>query len=44
VSSLPRFDAATLEKMFNTNMQDMLMLVYLGNLARTQLKALRKNL
>ncbi|KAJ3045565.1 hypothetical protein HDV00_009222 [Rhizophlyctis rosea] len=37
VSSIPRIDAGEFEKMFNTHLQDLLMVVYLANLTRTQL-------
>jgi len=42
VASLPKLDPNNFDRMFNTGVQDMLMLVYLANLARTQLKALKK--
>jgi translation initiation factor 3 subunit F len=32
----PRLDAAELERMFNSHLQDVLMVVYLSNLARSQ--------
>ena len=32
----PRLDAAELERMFNSHLQDVLMVVYLGNLVRSQ--------
>jgi translation initiation factor 3 subunit F len=32
----PRLDASELEKMFNSHLQDVLMVVYLGNLVRSQ--------
>jgi translation initiation factor 3 subunit F len=37
VSALPKIDPASLEKMFNNNLQDLLLVVYLANLTRTQL-------
>ncbi|KAJ3049999.1 hypothetical protein HK097_009014 [Rhizophlyctis rosea] len=37
VSSIPRIDAGEFEKMFNTHLQDLLMVVYLANLTRSQL-------
>jgi len=42
VASVPKLDPSNFDRMFNTGVQDMLMLVYLANLARTQLKALKK--
>jgi translation initiation factor 3 subunit F len=44
--NLPKFDAATLETIFSNNLQDLLMVVYLSNLTRTQLilaEKLQKN-
>ena len=32
----PRLDPSELEKMFNSHLQDVLMVVYLGNLVRSQ--------
>jgi translation initiation factor 3 subunit F len=32
----PRLDAAELERMFNSHLQDVLMVVYLSNLVRSQ--------
>lgn len=32
----PRVDSVELERMFNTHLQDVLMVVYLGNLVRSQ--------
>ncbi|KAJ1564054.1 hypothetical protein HK405_015961 [Cladochytrium tenue] len=37
VESIPRIDPAAFEKMFNSHLQDLLMVVYLANLTRTQL-------
>ncbi|KAJ3298413.1 hypothetical protein HK104_010743 [Borealophlyctis nickersoniae] len=37
VSSIPRIDVNEFEKTFNTHLQDLLMVVYLANLTRTQL-------
>lgn len=37
ISSIPRIDPAAFEKMFSSQLQDMLMVVYLANLTRTQL-------
>ncbi|KAJ3414833.1 hypothetical protein HDV05_005990 [Chytridiales sp. JEL 0842] len=37
ISSVPRIDAADFEKMFNNHLQDLLMIIYLSNLTRTQL-------
>jgi len=37
VSSLPRIEPSELEKMFNNSLQDLLLVVYLANLTRTQL-------
>ncbi|KAI9096433.1 maintenance of mitochondrial structure and function-domain-containing protein [Phlyctochytrium arcticum] len=37
VSLVPRIDAGEFEKMFNSHLQDLLMVVYLANLTRTQL-------
>jgi len=37
IASLPRVDSAQFDKMFNNSLQDLLMVVYLANLARTQL-------
>jgi translation initiation factor 3 subunit F len=42
VSALPTFDADTIEKIFNNNVQDLLMVVYLGNLTRTQIALAEK--
>jgi translation initiation factor 3 subunit F len=36
LSLAPRLDAADLERMFNSHLQDVLMVVYLSNLARSQ--------
>lgn len=37
VSVLPKFEPEALDKIFNNNVQDLLMVVYLANLTRTQL-------
>ncbi|KAJ3074081.1 hypothetical protein HK102_005876 [Quaeritorhiza haematococci] len=37
ISSIPRVDPEEFEKMFNKHLQDVLMVVYLANLTRTQL-------
>jgi len=37
IASVPSIDVAAYEKMFNSNIQDLLMVVYLSNLTRTQL-------
>jgi len=37
VAALPRIDSAQFDKMFNNSLQDLLMVVYLANLARAQL-------
>jgi translation initiation factor 3 subunit F len=37
VASAPRLPAASFDKMFNAQVQDMLAVVYLANLTRTQL-------
>ncbi len=37
VTSIPRIDAAEFDKMFTNHLQDLLMVVYLANLTRTQL-------
>jgi translation initiation factor 3 subunit F len=42
VAALPTFDAETIEKIFNNNVQDLLMVVYLGNLTRTQIALAEK--
>jgi len=42
VMSLPRVDMSTMEKMFNANLQDLLLVVYLANLTRTQLQLAEK--
>ncbi|KJE93954.1 hypothetical protein CAOG_04663 [Capsaspora owczarzaki ATCC 30864] len=36
-SSVPKFEAAQFEKLFNSNLQDLLMVMYLSSLTRTQL-------
>jgi len=42
VSALPRVEPGQLEKMFNNSLQDLLMVVYLANLTRTQLALAEK--
>ena len=42
VASAPRLPTESFEKMFNTQMQDMLTIVYLANLTRTQLALAEK--
>jgi len=42
VSTIPRIDADAFEKMFNSSLQDLLMVVYLGSLTRTQLALAQK--
>jgi len=42
VAALPKFDASSMEKVFNNNLQDLLMVVYLANLTRTQLSLAEK--
>jgi len=42
VAALPKFDANTADKIFNNNLQDLLMVVYLANLTRTQLSLAEK--
>lgn len=37
LASVPVIEQATFDKMFNTNVQDLIMLMYLSNLTRTQL-------
>jgi translation initiation factor 3 subunit F len=37
LAAVPHIDPSTFEKMFNQNIQDLLMIVYLSNLTRTQL-------
>jgi len=41
-SVLPKFDPETLDKLFNNNVQDLLMVVYLANLTRTQIAVAEK--
>jgi len=38
LSNIPKWDAQSVEKMFTTNLQDLLMVVYLANLTRAQLR------
>jgi translation initiation factor 3 subunit F len=42
VSVLPKFDPEALDKLFNNNIQDLLMVVYLANLTRTQIAVAEK--
>jgi len=42
VSGLPHLDSSLLEKMFNNSLQDLLLVVYLANLTRTQLTLAEK--
>jgi translation initiation factor 3 subunit F len=42
VSSLPKLDSSTFEKTFSDSMKDLLMVVYLANLTRTQLTLAQK--
>jgi len=42
VSGLPRLDPSLLEKMFSNSLQDLLLVVYLANLTRTQLTLAEK--
>jgi len=42
VSALPKFEPETLDKLFNNNVQDLLMVVYLANLTRTQIAVAEK--
>jgi len=42
ISALPRLESSTLEKMFNNGLQDLLLVVYLANLTRTQLQLAEK--
>jgi len=42
VSILPKFEPETLDKIFNNNVQDLLMVVYLANLTRTQIAVAEK--
>jgi len=37
LSAIPTMDAETFERIFNSNVQDLLMIMYLSNLARLQL-------
>lgn len=41
-SILPKFDPEALDKIFNNNIQDLLMVVYLANLTRTQIAVAEK--
>jgi translation initiation factor 3 subunit F len=42
VSTIPKIDVEVFEKMFNSSLQDLLMVVYLGSLTRTQLALAHK--
>jgi len=42
ISSLPKLDSTDLERLFNNNIQDLLLVVYLANLTRTQLQLSEK--
>jgi translation initiation factor 3 subunit F len=42
VSALPTFEAEIIDKIFNNSIQDLLMVVYLGNLTRTQIALAEK--
>ncbi|KAI7870554.1 maintenance of mitochondrial structure and function-domain-containing protein [Spinellus fusiger] len=42
VSVVPKVDTVTFEKMFNSHLQDLLMVVYLANMTRTQLSITEK--
>lgn len=42
LSVLPKIDPATLDRLFQNNIQDLLLLVYLSNLTRTQLQIAEK--
>jgi len=42
ISSLPKLDPVELERIFNNNIQDLLLVVYLANLTRTQLQLSEK--
>jgi translation initiation factor 3 subunit F len=42
VAALPKFDRDTMDRIFNANLQDLLMVVYLANLTRTQLSLAEK--
>ncbi|KAI8097269.1 maintenance of mitochondrial structure and function-domain-containing protein [Halteromyces radiatus] len=42
VSVVPKIDGAAFEKMFNSHLQDLLMVVYLANMTRTQLSVAEK--
>ncbi|ORZ25917.1 maintenance of mitochondrial structure and function-domain-containing protein [Absidia repens] len=42
VSVVPKIDGAVFEKMFNSHLQDLLMVVYLANMTRTQLSVAEK--
>ena len=42
VSVVPKVDAAEFEKMFNSHLQDLLMVIYLANMTRTQLAVAKR--
>jgi translation initiation factor 3 subunit F len=42
VCSIPKIDPAAFQKMFSSNMQDLLMVVYLTNLGKAQLAMAEK--
>jgi len=42
ISTLPKIDATAFEKMFSSSLQDLLLVVYLANLTRTQLSLAEK--
>lgn len=42
VSIVPKVDAAEFEKMFNSHLQDLLMVIYLANMTRTQLAVAKR--
>jgi len=42
ISALPKIEPSALEKMFNNTLQDLLLVVYLANLTRTQLSLAEK--
>lgn len=42
VSVVPKVDAGEFEKMFNSHLQDLLMVIYLANMTRTQLAVAKR--
>jgi len=42
VSVVPKVDATEFEKMFNSHLQDLLMVIYLANMTRTQLAVAKR--